>query len=117
MLVAAEAGLTNLACTRFRRAGLSWVRLSCYARFMTADTKWVVGTGVGIVVAIFTTGVALAALMVSLIAGVNGRLDRIESDMRGLDTRLRAVEVVLGKVGQRLTAPEGLNRFFPDAGQ
>jgi hypothetical protein len=37
---------------------------------MNADTKWIVRTGPGIVVAVVTTGVALAALMVSLIAGV-----------------------------------------------
>lgn len=76
---------------------------------MTAATKWVVGTGIGIIAAIFTTGVALAALMVSLIAGVNGRLERLESDVRGLDTRLRAVE-------QRLSTLEGL-QSSPDAGE
>ena len=84
---------------------------------MSADTKWVVGTGIGIVAAIVTTGVALAALMVSLIAGVNGRLERIETDVRGLDARLRAVEVAFGKVDQRLATLERLHLPSPDAGE
>ena len=84
---------------------------------MNADTKWIVGTGLGIVVAVVTTGVALAALMVSLITGVNSRLERIETDVRGLDTRLRAVEVAFGKVDQRLATLERLHLPSPDAGE
>ncbi|MCY4077135.1 MAG: hypothetical protein OXH04_17080 [Acidobacteria bacterium] len=80
---------------------------------MSTDTKWIVGTGIGIVVAMLTTGVGLAALMVSLIAGVNGRTDDVRGELRefrtevngrmeGFDTRLRDVEIAFGKVDQRL---------------
>ena len=80
---------------------------------MGTDTRWIVGTGVGIVVAILTTGVGLAALMVSLIAGVNARIDDVRGELRefgtevngrmeGFDTRLRNVEIAFGKVDQRL---------------
>ena len=85
----------------------------CYAGCVGTDTKWIVGTGIGIVVAILTTGVGLAALMVSLIAGVNARIDDVRGELRefrtevngrmeGFDTRLRNVEIAFGKVDQRL---------------
>ena len=98
---------------------------------MSTDTKWIVGTGIGVVAAILTTGVGLAALMVSLISGVNtriddvnvrigdldtsmnARIDDLRTDLRdfrtevttrmdGFDTRLRNVEIAFGKVDQRL---------------
>ncbi len=87
---------------------------------MSSDTKWIVGTGIGIVGAILTTGVGLAALMISLIAGVNTRVDDVRGELRdfrtevnarmegfdarmeGFDARLRNVEVAFGKVDQRL---------------
>ena len=80
---------------------------------MSTDTKWIVGTGIGIVAAFLTTGVGLAALMVSLIAGVNTRIDDARGELRefrtavngrmeGFDTRLRNVEIPFGKVDQRL---------------
>ena len=80
---------------------------------MSTDTKWIVGTGIGTVVAMLTTGVGLAALMVSSIAGVNGRIDDVRGELRefrtevngrmeGFDTRLRDVEIAFGKVDQRL---------------
>ena len=70
-------------------------------------------SGIGIVAAILTTGVGLAALMVSLIAGVNTRIDDARGELRefrtevngrmeGFDTRLRNVEIAFGKVDQRL---------------
>jgi len=37
---------------------------------------------------------------------VNGRLDRIETDIRGLDARLRTVEISFGKIEQRLETLE-----------
>ena len=44
---------------------------ACYADRRSTDTKWLVGAGIGIGAAILTTGVGLAALMVSLIGGVH----------------------------------------------
>ena len=91
---------------------------------MSSDTKWIVGTGIGIVLAILTTGVGLAALMISLITGMNSRIDDVSTridDVRGelrgfrtevnvriesFDTRLRSVEVAFGKVDQRLLTIE-----------
>ena len=84
---------------------------------MSSDAKWIVGTGIGVIAAILTTGVGLAALMVSLIAGVNTRIDDVRGELRdfrtdvnarmeGFDTRLRDVEVSFGKVDQRLLTIE-----------
>jgi hypothetical protein len=55
--------------------------------------------------------------MVSLIASVNGLLERIATDVCGLDTRLRAVEVAFGRVDHRLATPERLHLPAPDAGE
>ena len=88
----------------------------CYAAAMGVDTKWIVGTGIGIVAAVLTTGIGLAALMVSLSAGVNARFDEVNvrfEEVRGelqemkarmdsFDTRLRNLEVAFGRVDQRL---------------
>ena len=84
---------------------------------MSTDAKWIVGTGIGIVAAILTTGMGLAALMVTLIAGVNARIDDVRGELRdfrtevntrmeGFDTRLRNVEIAFGKVDQRLLTIE-----------
>ena len=92
---------------------------------MSTDTKWIVGTGIGIVAAILTTGVGLAALMVSLIAGVNTRIDDVRGELRdfrtevnvrmeGFDTRLRNVEIAFGKVDQRLLIIERFVLPTPD---
>lgn len=57
-------------------------------------------------------------------ASVNTRIDDLRSevaelraDVRGLDTRLRAVEITLGKVGQRLDTLERLHLPSADAGE
>ena len=84
---------------------------------MSTDAKWIVGTGIGIVAAILTTGMGLAALMVTQIAGVNARIDDVRGELRdfrtevntrmeGFDTRLRNVEIAFGKVDQRLLTIE-----------
>ena len=73
---------------------------------MSSDTKWIIGT---IVPAILV----VAGLLSAQISGVdsslnarindlNGRLERLETDVRSMDDRLRAVEVAFGKVDQRL---------------
>ena len=103
----------------------------CYAARMNTDTKWIVGTGVGIVLAMIGTGVTLGLLLSAQIAGVNARIDDVRDDlttnlsaqiaginariddvrddlrdmratMDGFDTRLRNVEIAFGKVDQRL---------------
>ncbi len=73
---------------------------------MSGDTKAIIGTIVG-------TGLVVAGLLSTQIAGVNariddvhGRLQRLEADVRSMDARLRAVEVAFGKVDQRLLTIE-----------
>ena len=77
---------------------------------MSADTKWIIGT---IVPAILV----VAGLLSAQISGVdsslnariddmNGRLERLETDVRSMDDRLRAVEIAFGKVDQRLETLE-----------
>ena len=98
---------------------------------MGIDTKWVVGTGVAVILSVVGTGVALG---VFLLSGVNARFDdvnariddlrteliaRIEAvegnlagvrtDLRRFDDRLRAVEIALGQVDQRLETLERLH--------
>ena len=69
---------------------------------MTNDAKWIIGT---IVPAILV----VAGLLSVQISGVNtriddmnGRLERLETDVRSMDDRLRAVEVAFAKIDQRL---------------
>ena len=86
---------------------------------MSTDTKAIIGTIVG-------TGLVLAGLLSAQIAGVNTRIDDLRFDLRDLradmredharfDTRLDAVEVELGKVGQRLLTIERVVLPGPDA--
>jgi hypothetical protein len=86
---------------------------------MSMDTKAIIGTIVG-------TGLVLAGLLAAQIAGVNTRIDDLRVDLRDLradmrddharfDTRLDAVEVELGKVGQRLLTIERVVLPSPDA--
>ena len=63
------------------------------------DARWIIGT-------VIVVGGLLSAQIVAQIAGVNGRLDRIETDIRSIDARLRVVEVTLAKVEQRLSVLE-----------
>ena len=102
---------------------------------MSTDTKWIVGTGVAIIVSVVGTGVALGTLLLVQVNGVNARIDdlradltgqidgtntriqdlrtnlvgqisELRTDMRGLDARMRAVEVSFGKIDQRLLTIE-----------
>ena len=81
-------------------AGGGWPGYHCN---VSNDTKWIIGTVVGAVVAM--TGVVVSAMAI-LIGGVNARIDRLEADVRGMDDRLRAVEIAFGKVDQRLETLE-----------
>ena len=77
---------------------------------MSGDTKWIIGT---IIPAILVVAGLLSAQIASVNASVNariddmnGRLERLETDVRGMDARLRAVEVAFGKIDQRLETLE-----------
>ncbi len=98
---------------------------------MSADTKWIVGTGVAIISTILGTGAALAGLLLTQIAGVNARIDdvnrrfddvntridRIDVRLDGLDERLRNVEIAFGKVDQRLLTIERVVLPAPAPGE
>ena len=93
---------------------------------MGTDTKAIIGTIGG-------TALVLAGLLSAPIAGVNIRIDDLRADLRDLradmrglradmredharfDTRLDAVEVELGRVGQRLLTIERVVLPGPDA--
>ena len=73
---------------------------------MSSDTKWVIGT---IVPAILVVGGLLSVQITGVNARIddlNGRLERLETDVRSMDARLRAVEVGFGKIDQRLETLE-----------
>ena len=70
---------------------------------MSSDTKWIIGTVIGAVVAM--TGVVVTVMAI-LIGGVNARIDRLETDVRGMDNRLRTVRIAFRKVDQRLETLE-----------
>ena len=70
---------------------------------MGRDTKWIIGTVIGVVVAM--AGVVVS-VMVILIGGVNARIERLDTDLRGMDDRLRTVEIAFGRVDQRLETLE-----------
>ena len=86
---------------------------------MSTDTKAIIGTIVG-------TGLVVAGLLSAQIAGLNTRIDDLDAslntriddlrdDVRGMDARLRAVEVALAKVDQRLLTIERVVLPGPDA--
>ena len=56
----------------------------------------------------------LGGTLSAQIAGVNGRLDRVETDVRALDARLRNVEVSFGKVELPLETLERVIRPSAD---
>ena len=70
---------------------------------MGSDAKWIIGTVVGAVAAM--TGVVVSVMAI-LIGGVNARFDRLVTDVRRMDDRLRAVEVAFEKVDRRLETLE-----------
>ena len=106
---------------------------------MSTDTRWIVGTGAAIILSVVGTGVALGGLLSVQFAGVNTRIDDLRADLtaeiatvkadlsaeiavvrddvRRMDDRLRAVEIALGKVDQRLETLERLHLPGPDAGE
>ena len=77
------------------------------------DARWIIGTVI-VVGGLLTAQIAGLA---GVTAGLSSRLDRIETDIRGLDARLRAVEVTLAKVEQRLATLERLHLPTPAPGE
>ena len=70
------------------------------------EARWIIGTVI-----------VVGGLLAAQIAGMYSRLDRIETDIRGLDARLRAVEITLAKVDQRLATLERLHLPTPTPGE
>ncbi|MDE0125501.1 MAG: hypothetical protein OXN97_13085 [Bryobacterales bacterium] len=68
-----------------------------YSRSVSSDTKWIIGTVIAPVV---------VSVLAFLIGGVNARIDRLETDVRAMDDRLRTVEIASWKVDQRLETLE-----------
>ena len=88
-----------------------------YAPCVSSDTKWILGTVVGAVVTMTGVVVSVMAILIggvnaridgvnARIDGVNARIGRLETDVRSMDDRLRAVEIAFGKVDQRLETLE-----------
>ena len=85
-------------------------RIDDGASGMSNDTKWVIGT-------VVTLAGVLGGLMLAQFSSVNGRIDELgsriddlRSVVRGMDERLRAVEVELAEVRVRLqTVENGLS--------
>lgn len=66
---------------------------------MTSDTKAIIGTIVG-------TGLAVVAVVVTLVGGVRADLRDMRGIMERFDRRLDAVEVTLGRVVERFSTLE-----------
>ena len=103
---------------------------------MSTDTKWIVGTGVAIILSVVGTGVALGGLLsiqfdariddlradlsaeiATVKADLSAEIAAVRDDLRRMDDRLRAVEIAFGKVDQRLETLERLHLPGPDAGE
>ena len=73
---------------------------------MSSDTKWIIGTILGVAGLLLTQGTS-----------VNGRIDAMRADIRALDDRLRQVEIGLAEVkiiisggGQHQVGVSGVRR-------
>ena len=73
---------------------------------MSSDTKWIIGTVIGTGLALVTIGLTIAGFLFAAIG-------EVRTDIRRLDDRLRAVEIELGQVDQRLATLERLHRPSP----
>ena len=67
------------------------------------DAQWIIG-------AVLLVG----GLLWSQGAETNARLERIETDIRNIDARLRGVEIEFGKVDQRLATLQRLHLPTPN---
>ena len=84
---------------------------------MTNDTKWIVGTGIAIITTIVGSAVAVIAVVVTLSGDIRADLRDVNARMDGLDARLRAVEVALGKIEQLVETLQRLHLPAPPAGE
>ena len=97
-----------------------WTQGVCYATGMSTDTKAITGTGL-VVAGLLSTQIAgvnaridgVRGDLSAQIAGVHVRVDDVRADIRDMrasmersDSRLDAVEVAFGKVDQRLLTIE-----------
>ena len=80
---------------------------------MSSDTKWIIGTVIATGLAGVTAVLTVAGLLFAQINLVNTRIDdlarvvsELRTDVRGMDARLRAVEIAFAKVDQRLETLE-----------
>ena len=85
------------------------------------DAQWVIGVIVAAVIALSTQIVGLHRRIDDVrneVVGVRNEVaplrSDVDEDMDGLDARLRAVEVVFGKVDQRLATIERVVLPAPD---
>ena len=75
---------------------------SAAIRGPSSDAKWVIG-----ILAPLMLGIG--GLLWSQNNAINSRLDRIETDIRRMDDRLRAVEIGFAQIDQRLATLERLH--------
>ena len=80
---------------------------------MSADMKWIIGTGVAVMPSVLASAVAVIAVVVTLVGGVRedvraarATVDALRGDMHEDHARFDAVEVAFGKVDQRLLTIE-----------
>ncbi len=70
----------------------------------------IIGTGIGVTAVVVSVIAIVASGINSRLNSMNARIKAFRGDMRedhkGLDARLRNVEIEFGKVGQRLEALE-----------
>ena len=70
----------------------------------------ITGTGIGVTAVVVSVIAVVASGINSRLSTMNARIEALRGDMRedhkGLDTRLRNVEIEFGKVGQRLETLE-----------
>ncbi len=72
----------------------------------SSDAKWIIGILAPLMLGI---GGLLWSQNNAISGAINSRLDRIETDLRRMDDRLRAVEIGFAQIEQRLSTLERLH--------
>ncbi len=99
------AGLTGVQSRGFGRVRGRVDLLAFVSRVIqngivpSTDAKWIIGTLGGLLVVI-------GGLLLAQNAGLRADIAELRTDFRRLDDRVRAVEIALGKVEQRLETLE-----------
>ena len=100
MRPAPSAEDTRLGAGRGRVAPLARAPGACEdPKVPSNDAKWIIGTLGGLLVVI-------GGLLLAQNAGLRADIAELRTDFRRLDDRVRAVEIALGKVEQRLETLE-----------